>query len=58
MGIFLSIQELAKRYRVSTKTIYTMKKHGRLPAPLRVGRSVRWDMNDITEWEKNAKEVK
>ena len=58
MGIFLSIQELAKRYRVSTKTIYTMKKAGRLPAPLRVGRSVRWDMNDIPEWEKNAKEVK
>ncbi len=55
---FYSVKELAKHYGITQHTVRKLVKAGRLPTPLRVGRSIRWDLDDITAWEKTAKEVK
>ncbi len=54
---FLTVQELAKRYRVTIRTINNLRKAGRLPAPLKIGHSARWKVSDIQTWENTAKEL-
>jgi len=46
----LSVGELAKRLMVSKRTIWSMLSSGRLPRPIRLGRSVRFRASDIEQW--------
>lgn len=48
---FITAQELAKRYRVTTKTVSNWVKQGKIPTPLRIGHSLRWNIDDLTAWE-------
>lgn len=63
----LSPADLARELGVSTRTIRRLDLEGRLPAPLHIGRAVRWRRDDIVrwiaagaprrdEWEANAQE--
>lgn len=42
--------ELAQMLGVSTRHISAMNSAGKLPAPVRFGRSVRWLAKEIQEW--------
>lgn len=49
----LSRKDLARRFRVCEKTIDIWTRTGEIPAPLRIGRTVRWDQAAIEAWEQS-----
>ena len=46
---YLSIQEVAKRFRVNNTTVYRLVKQGRLPA-FKVGNQWRFSEARLNEW--------
>ena len=48
---FFTIDDLARRYRLSAKTVYNLCRAGKLPSPLKIGHSVRWRVSDIEAFE-------
>ena len=46
----LSVRELANRMKVSTRHVWSLLSSGRLPEPVRIGRSVRWRVDLIDQW--------
>jgi len=46
----LSAEELARHLGVSKRHVSAMNSAGKLPAPIRFGRSVRWLADEIREW--------
>ena len=38
----MTVREVALLLKVSTRTVWNLRRLGKLPRPLRVGRSVRW----------------
>ena len=52
---FLTVRELASRYRVTQKTIGNLRRQGKIPAPLKIGRSARWLRSEIESWEQTLK---
>lgn len=46
----LNVKDLAARLRVSSRQIWKLCAMGRLPAPVRLSRSVRWRAADIDRW--------
>lgn len=50
----LTVDELAKRLACSSRAIWKWAAMGRLPAPVRIGRSVRWDSTVIDSWIANG----
>lgn len=46
----LSAQTLAKRLRVSVRTLWRLRSAGKLPRPLRIGHSIRWRADEIDAW--------
>ena len=54
MNPLLTVREVAALCKWSTRQVYKMVSSGRLPAPLKVGRSTRWRASDIEAWIKNG----
>ena len=52
----LTVREAADVLRVSERTLWTLTHSGELPA-VRVGRSVRYDQNDLASWIESRKTV-
>ena len=51
-NIFLTVDQVAKRYNVSTDSIWRWKRNGDFPAPVRVGPNcTRWRFSDLIEHE-------
>lgn len=48
---FLTVQQVAERYNVSSDTIYRRKKEGTFPKACKVGSSTRWRLFDLLEYE-------
>lgn len=46
----LSVQELAEFLQVPIATLYQWRHLGRGPRVIKVGRYLRYDMNDVQEW--------
>ncbi len=46
----LTVRSLAKCLAVSVRTAHRMNREGLIPAPLRIGRSVRWREDEISAW--------
>lgn len=46
----LGVRDVANRLGVSTRQVWKLVRLGRLPAPVRLGRSVRWRESDISEF--------
>ena len=46
----ISVQELSELLGVAVKTIYGWKSDGRIPKPLNVPGTVRWDAAEIEDW--------
>jgi len=49
----LDITELAERLGVSKPVIYGMRYRGEAPPAIRVGRQLRWRLEDVEAWEAN-----
>ncbi|MDA0810705.1 MAG: helix-turn-helix domain-containing protein [Planctomycetota bacterium] len=52
----LTVRETADVLRVSERTLWTLTNSGELPS-VRVGRSVRYDQNDLAAWIRSRKPV-
>jgi len=47
----VSAKELAKQLSLSKRQIFRLNSCGKMPAPIRIGGSVRWDLErDIKPW--------
>lgn len=46
----LTVREVAAQLKVSPRQIWKMNSSGKLPAPIRICRSVRWDAASIFAW--------
>ena len=51
--VFLTMSDVQDRYGVSRQTVTNWINKASFPTPIRVGRSKRWNMNDICAWEKS-----
>ena len=50
MNELLSVKDVANSLRVSQRQVWSLNSSGRLPAPLRISRSVRWRTDDLDLW--------
>lgn len=48
---FFRRHDLARRYRVSLVTVWQMTRDGRLPKPIRLGRTLLWPVAQIQKQE-------
>lgn len=48
---FLTIRDLMSRYQVTRATIFNWLRHERLPRGMKVARTRRWRLSEITAWE-------
>lgn len=48
---YLSLKEVRARYGLCASTIYNNIQAGRFPAPLKFGKSSRWRMSELLNWE-------
>jgi prophage regulatory protein len=47
-NLYLSVNQVAKRYGVSSDTIWRWKREGMFPAPVRIGPNcTRWRLSDL-----------
>ena len=50
---FLTLKEVRARYGVSHGTIYGRIKAGEFPPPLKFGKSSRWRLSELADWERS-----
>lgn len=54
--LYLTVQQVAERYGVSTDSIWRWKRSGDFPAPVRIGPNcTRWRLSDLVEHESQMK---
>ena len=46
----LTVGDVARLLAVSPRTVIRLRAAGRLPEPVRLGRSVRWRRDDLEDW--------
>jgi len=46
----ITVSELAEKLQLSERSIHGKRASGELPAPIRLGRSVRWRADEIRAW--------
>jgi excisionase family DNA binding protein len=46
----MTLQDVAQRLKMSTDAVMQRMIDGSLPAPLKLGRHLRWDRTSIEEW--------
>lgn len=46
----LAADEVAARLGVSPRHVWALNSSGRLPRPIRLGRAVRWNANELAAW--------
>lgn len=52
--LYLSVDQVAKRFDVSKDSIWRWKRNGDFPKPVKLGGSTtRWRLSDIEEWERH-----
>jgi excisionase family DNA binding protein len=50
MTRLLDAQGLAELLKVSKRTVFRLNNGGKIPAPVRIGGTVRWRENEIVDW--------
>jgi prophage regulatory protein len=51
-NLYLSVEQVAKRFGVSKDTIWRWKRNGEFPAPVKLGgTTTRWRLADIEDYE-------
>ena len=51
----MKIEDVQDRLNVGRSTVYKMVERGQLPAPIRIGKSVRWSQDDVNEFVENQR---
>lgn len=46
----LSVKDVARTLSLSARSVWKLLSSGRLPQPVRLGRSVRWRADELTAW--------
>ncbi|MBL8820377.1 MAG: helix-turn-helix domain-containing protein [Planctomyces sp.] len=46
----MSARQVAELLNISTRTLWRLKSAGRLPAAIRIGKSIRWRREDLNTW--------
>jgi excisionase family DNA binding protein len=46
----MTVKDIAKKLQLSPRSIWRMVNTGKMPAPVRLIRSVRWKRSDIEQW--------
>ncbi len=46
----LTVRDVADKWKISTRHVWKLVSSGRLPQPVRLGRSVRWRESDIEKF--------
>lgn len=46
----LTVREVATALKVSVRQVWKLNSSARLPAPVRLSRSVRWRQDELTAW--------
>ncbi|MCE3014842.1 MAG: helix-turn-helix transcriptional regulator [Pirellula sp.] len=46
--------EFARLLHVSTRTLWRLQSLGNLPKPIRIGKSIRWNIQVIRNWIENG----
>lgn len=47
---FVTVEELAGMIPCTRRTVYNLIDSGRIPAPIKLGRMVRWPVSEIDRW--------
>ena len=55
MQNFLTIDDVMSRYKISRTGLYFKCNNGTLPRGVKIGRSRRWRLSDLEEFEKQFK---
>jgi len=48
--LLINMQEAAKFLKISSRTLFGMAKSGQVPQPVRLGHSVRWNVEELKAW--------
>ena len=46
----MTVGDVAELLSVSIRTVWRLDSAGKLPSPLRIGRSVKWRRHEIIDW--------
>lgn len=46
----INAEELAQLMQISERTLWRLLSGGKVPKPVRIGRSTRWRLAEVTEW--------
>ena len=49
-GLLLTAGDAAKMLKISTRFFYSLHNTGRVPLPIRLGKSVRWRFEELRDW--------
>tara|TARA_R100001369_G_scaffold43535_1_gene69659 strand:+ start:439 stop:666 length:228 start_codon:yes stop_codon:yes gene_type:complete len=50
-NLYLSVDQVARRFGVSKDSIWRWKRNGEFPKPFKLGGATRWRLSDLEEWE-------
>jgi excisionase family DNA binding protein len=48
--LLITVDQVAKLLSVSIRTVWRLKSAGKLPKPVEVGGSVRWNIEAVKQW--------
>lgn len=48
--LLLTAEEFAEMMQVSTRTLWRLRSAGLVPAPIRIGGTVRWNRDQVVGW--------
>ena len=49
-NLMVSKRQASELLQISTRTIDNLKREGRMPHPIRIGRAVRWNRAELVAW--------
>ncbi len=50
----ISAKTLAEKLDISRRTLQRLQSKGEVPPPIRLGGSVRWNLDEVAEWIENG----
>ena len=49
-GLLIDSRQASKLLRISSRTLWSMYNSRRMPAPIRIGRAIRWSYEELRAW--------
>ncbi len=48
--LLISVDRVASLLDVSVRTVWRLRSCGQIPKPVKLGRSIRWNARELSEW--------